>query len=214
MASLAFALALTACNATPMPGQPDDTRYADDNTELAAPNATEATDGTQIQAPDGYVPAFTKVKEENEVIKEEFEQPIEVEGVKYTFHSPSKVHASKTYEGRDSFFVDVEIESDDVYNLRNSGAMFFYAPNGLYTNDLIQQSKDDEKINKIMELEKKGEKIPDDIYTDDTDLGDIDGNKLNRRLELAYDGDGDYTIEVRDFINNKLHRITFKVTLK
>ena len=213
-AALLLGLAgLTGCGGSGSQGVQDDSRYSNDNTELVAPNTTEATDGTVLNAPENYVPAFKHNQEGNEVIEEEFDKEFEVNGVKYTFHAPSKVHASKTYEGRDSFFLDIDIKSDDPYELNNIHNIFFYMPNGLYSNDLIEQAKDEENMKKIQELEAQNKEVPEELYTGAENYENSASKELTRRTEIAYDGDGDYTAEVRDFVNNKLYRITFPVTL-
>ena len=197
-----------------------DQRYSE-NREFSAPKTTEAEDGTVLRAPEGYVPAYESEKEGNEIKEHKVGEEFKVSGIVYTVYPPSNVHASNSREGSDSFLVDIDMKNPskegDPGAVGSGTTLFFFAPNGLYLNDLIEDAKREASMQKVMEYEQRNEPVPQEVYDemyDHEEDGNIaSGQSKLRTIELPYRGDGIYTVEVRDFINNELHRVPFEVKL-
>lgn len=194
-----------------------DERYS--NEQLGTPNNNEPTDGTVLYAPDDYVPAYKSTLENNTEKVHKIDEAFTVENVTYTVHAPSKVHAS-SLQGMDAFYVDIDMASTEQVPLAQTQAnsnLFFYSPNGLYTSDLVEQAHQQEQMEKLMAYEAEGREITpeeyDELYSNNFSGVDGTATSATRRCEISYNGDGVYTVEVRDFINKELHRVSFNIQL-
>ena len=224
VAALGASAGLTACGNNgngggtggSTPYVQNDERYND--AQLDNPNINEATDGTVLHAPEDYVPAYKSNLENNTEQTHKLDEAFTVDNVTYTVHAPSKVHAS-SIPGMDAFYVDIDISTADQVPLAQTSAnsnLFFYSPNGLYTSDLVEQARQQEQMDKLMQYESEGREIkPEDydaLYANPAGIDD-NATSATRRCEITYSGDGVYTVEVRDFVNKELHRVSFNIQL-